>query len=185
MWIESHVTLRAHPKRLHLQSLTGWSTNETLGVLHSLWWWALQYAEDGDLSKYPPEMVAIAVEANLPNKGDFFKVLIESRWLDSDLKVRSWIDYVGKYLRGKYHTANPERLRQIWAKYGLEYKGKDREDRAVVTGKRRGSLRRVSEAPQQQAKEAQSDKQGRLEQAATTKTGGLAAFTGKYAGVEQ
>ncbi len=57
-WIESHQTLGRHPKALKLSRLLGVSLPEVIGHLHLLWWWALDHAQDGDLSGLEPEDIS-------------------------------------------------------------------------------------------------------------------------------
>ena len=61
-WIKSHDTLRQHPKTLRLSRLLAVNVRETIGLLHCLWWWCMDYAPDGDLSRYDPDEIAAAVD---------------------------------------------------------------------------------------------------------------------------
>jgi hypothetical protein len=120
-WIESHQQLVHHPKLLKLSNLTGWTLNETIGVLHRLWWWTLAYAEDGDLSKYEPTEICLALDLSQTkdrlNSESVFNLFIECNFIDSDLKIHDWLDYAGKYLTAKYRTSNPKKLIEIQKKY--------------------------------------------------------------------
>src|SRR5687767_5633894 len=51
-WIESHQEIARHPKTRKLARLLGGSVPTAIGHLHLLWWWAVDYAEDGWLGKY-------------------------------------------------------------------------------------------------------------------------------------
>jgi hypothetical protein len=51
-WIESHQTLARHPKARRAAALLGISLPQLIGHLHLLWWWAHDYAPDGDLSSF-------------------------------------------------------------------------------------------------------------------------------------
>lgn len=112
-WIESHQTLRKHPKLLHLCELTTWSINEAVGILHSLWWWTLDYAEDGDLSRYSSSQIALAIDAKLPDPSKLFSILIEVKFMRNDLKIHDWWNYAGRYLTAKYKNNNPSKLLKI------------------------------------------------------------------------
>jgi hypothetical protein len=59
-WLESHQDLRDHPKTARLRRRLGVSLPAAIGHLHLLWWWALTYADDGDLSGYDPDVIADA-----------------------------------------------------------------------------------------------------------------------------
>jgi hypothetical protein len=59
-WIESHTELARHPKTLRLARRLGVSLPAAIGHLHLLWWWALEYAPDGNLAVFSDEEVAQA-----------------------------------------------------------------------------------------------------------------------------
>lgn len=61
-WIESHQALRDHPKVARLCRLLDCSRVEAVGMLHLLWWWALDHAEDGDVSDYDALDLALAAD---------------------------------------------------------------------------------------------------------------------------
>lgn len=114
-WIESHQTLRNHPKlkkaarMLHVQNIT------MIGALHCLWWWALDYAQDGvlhDLDDYD-----IADAAGWDGEADsFVEVLVKTGFLeraDGDLIIHDWYDYAGKLIERR--ERNAERMRNARA----------------------------------------------------------------------
>ena len=51
-WIKSEQALASHPKLHMLAEDLGITIPETVGHLHLLWWWALDYCQDGYLTKY-------------------------------------------------------------------------------------------------------------------------------------
>lgn len=64
-WLKSDQSLRDHPKKDHLAELlfNGSTPNDvadyaSAGVLHYLWYWALDYAQDGDLGKFTDRQIA-------------------------------------------------------------------------------------------------------------------------------
>src|SRR5450756_2179828 len=61
-WIKSHQSLRTHPKTRKLARRLDVRVPEAIGTLHCLWWWAVDYAEDGDLSKFDHDDIADACE---------------------------------------------------------------------------------------------------------------------------
>jgi len=100
-WIESNQELGRHPKMKKLARLLSISWPEAVGYLHYLWWWALDFAQDGDLSKYEAGDIADAVMW----KGDpeeFVNALLEAGFLDANedggLEIHDWYDYAGKLL---------------------------------------------------------------------------------------
>ena len=50
-WIESHQELRHHYKTKRLARELKVTVAAAIGHLHCLWWWAIDFAPDGDLSK--------------------------------------------------------------------------------------------------------------------------------------
>ena len=60
-WIESHQEIWRHPKTKKLARLLKISVPTAVGYLHGLWYWAMDFAQDGDISKYDPEDIADAV----------------------------------------------------------------------------------------------------------------------------
>lgn len=61
-WIEAHQGLPQHPKTKRFARLLNISTREAVGSLFMLWWWALEYASDGDISKYDATDIADALQ---------------------------------------------------------------------------------------------------------------------------
>ena len=61
-WIEAHQGLPQHPKTKRFARMLNISTREAVGSLFMLWWWALEYASDGDISKYDATDIADALQ---------------------------------------------------------------------------------------------------------------------------
>lgn len=114
-WIESHTELLNHPKLLRLCSGLRCSINEGIGILSRFWWWSLTYAEDGDLSKFSPGELALAVGLEVENGEKFLSAMVDARFIDKApyLRVHDWFEYAGRYLSGKYRTSNPSKLKEI------------------------------------------------------------------------
>ena len=99
-WIESHQQVGRHPKTKKLARLLGVSLPTATGHLHYLWWWALDYAQDGDLSKFD----AYDISDAMLWEGDenvLLDALIESEYIDETdegLRLHDWMDYAGKLL---------------------------------------------------------------------------------------
>lgn len=106
-WIESHQTLRNHPKIVRAARALGISRVTMYGHMHCLWWWAMDYAQDGDISAFDPEDIAEAAEW----EGDanaFLAALLESarigdkpgllEMVDGALYIHDWYDYAGKLI---------------------------------------------------------------------------------------
>lgn len=111
-WIESHQALRNHPKTLKLARLLGVEKTTAIGILHCLWWWALDYAQDGDVTRYDAEDLAVACEWG----GDAAQLLSSLRSVGfmDDSQLHDWEEYGGRWLknREKYRTANADRQKR-------------------------------------------------------------------------
>lgn len=101
-WIPSHQELRDHPKARKASRHAGVSLPQMVGHLHMLWWWALDHAPDGDLSKYDaddladaamwegdPETLVKALRDCGPGESEGF--------LTDDHRLHDWDEYGGKY----------------------------------------------------------------------------------------
>lgn len=92
-WIESHQTLREHPKLFLLMESLDISQSEAIGLLHLLWWWAMDYAPDGVIEKFPPKQIARACDwRNAPSK--LLASLVSSGFAEkSPLRIHDWREY--------------------------------------------------------------------------------------------
>ena len=121
MWIESHQSLRNHPKVKKAARIAGINEFEMIGRLHCLWWWALDYAPDGDLTNYSDDDIEAAVdwtgqpglfvrsmiECGFNGHGGLIDVTQESR------EIHDWFEYAGKLLERR--AANADRMREARA----------------------------------------------------------------------
>lgn len=108
MWIESHQSLRDHPKLIRAARRLKITRPQLIGHLHCLWWWALDYAQDGDLSAYAVEDIADAAEWT-GDAADFVGALAETARIgdrpgflekqeSGAFLIHDWYDYAGKLL---------------------------------------------------------------------------------------
>lgn len=115
-WIESHQTLGQHPKTRKLAHLLGVSKPAAIGHLHCLWWWAVDYAEDGDLSRFDALDIAIGAEWD-GDETEFVTAMVKAGFLDEGpgdtFAVHDWDDYAGKLIERK--KANAKRMREARA----------------------------------------------------------------------
>ena len=114
-WIKSEQALASHPKVHLLAKELGVSVPQVLGHLHLLWWWALDYADDGNLTRY---------RDFIPNAsqwvGDeeyYTESLIKHGFIDvkdNELWIHDWLDYTGALIETREKDA--ERKRQARAR---------------------------------------------------------------------
>jgi hypothetical protein len=111
MYFESHQSLLRHPKTERAADLLGLPRAHLVGHLSCLWWWCLDYAKDGDLSRYSDAQIARAAEY----PGDavlFVSALVEAGFIDAAceepgpaLAVHDWADYGGKVIKQRRGNA--------------------------------------------------------------------------------
>lgn len=112
-WIESHQQLLRHPKTARLARLLGVSVPTAIGHLHCFWWWAMDYAPDGDLSHADELDIATAAMWE-GDERTFFEALERAGFIDLDpVRIHDWDDYGGKLNRKR--AAHAERMKQARA----------------------------------------------------------------------
>lgn len=117
-WIESHQTIAQHPKTRRSARTLGVTLPAMIGHLHLLWHWALDYAQDGDISAY--DAVDIAEAAMWEGDAEaFVDALVNCgpgdaagflAYDDGRLVIHDWWDYAGKLVARR--QADAERKRQ-------------------------------------------------------------------------
>lgn len=122
-WLKSHQSLSEHPKKDHLAELlfNGTTPNDVadfaaIGMLLRLWWWALDYAQDGDLARFTDRQVA----KGCGWQGDpkhLVQALTAAGFLDADRRIHDWDEYVGSLLAQR--ERDKERVRN-WRKSAAE-----------------------------------------------------------------
>ena len=131
-WVESHTVLIRHRKTVSFALELGIKPVQAVGHLHALWHSALEQAEDGDLSKWTKGFIAAAAcwEGDAEK---FCKALVDCGWMTEAGLLHDWLDYVGRYLRDRYHSKNRAKLVEMWAKHGRSY-GESTESPQKVGG---------------------------------------------------
>lgn len=111
-WIESHQEVAHHPKTRKLAKKLEIDLAAAIGHLHALWWWAVDYAEDGSLNKHTDEDIAIGALWDYDPK-TFVDALVECRWIDrngEDLSLHDWDEYAGRLVDKRRANAERKRL---------------------------------------------------------------------------
>ncbi len=106
-WIKSFSEIGNHPKTRRLSRLLKIPAVHVTGHLHFFWHWCMDFAKDGDLSRYAADDIADAVEWEGDPKA-FLNSMIQCGFIDDidgKLKVHDWDDYGGKYLLEKQRDA--------------------------------------------------------------------------------
>lgn len=129
-WLESHQTLANHPKTLKLARLLNVPRVTAVGHLHFLWWWALDYAQDGNLSKFDELDVAVAADWQ-GEPAVFVEGLKRAGFLDESGDIHDWNEYAGRLVERR--RADAERKRSARAKDVHRTSGGHPEDGARNT----------------------------------------------------
>ena len=99
-WIKSFQELLSHPKTKRLARMLGVTLPDVVGRLHLLWWWAMNYAKDGNLSKYDASDIADAVEWD-GDQGLLLNALIKTGFIDKNkdgtMVLRDWDTIKGDF----------------------------------------------------------------------------------------
>ena len=111
-WIELHQTIWTHRKTIMLAALLDIDEMYAAAHMIRLWTWALDNAQDGDLSGLPHKVIAFGAGW----KGDpdaFVHAAIQAGWIDQEgdrLVLHDWYDYAGRLIEKR--EANKERARK-------------------------------------------------------------------------
>jgi len=101
-WIESHQELRHHYKTKRLARELKVSTAAAVGHLHFLWWWAVDFAPDGDLTKFDDYEIADAMGYDGKDPAKAKSALISAGFLDNNeqgtITIHDWNEYAGRTL---------------------------------------------------------------------------------------
>jgi len=110
-WIESNQEVGRHPKTKKLARLLDISVVTAVGHLHYLWWWALDFAQEGVLTKFDECDISEACMW----EGDvkiFVDSLIAAGFIDkneSDLSIHDWYEYAGRLIERRQSDADRKR----------------------------------------------------------------------------
>lgn len=111
-WVESHQELGRHPKTRRASKLLSVSRAAVIGHLHCLWWWALDFAQDGVLTKFEADEIADACLWDGEPEA-LVAGLVGAGFLDAvegQLVVHDWGDYAGRLIERR--TSDAERKRR-------------------------------------------------------------------------
>ncbi|MDU4696414.1 MAG: hypothetical protein E6Y08_11400 [Paenibacillus sp.] len=106
-WIESHQGTDRHPKTRKFCRRLGLSVPAAVGHLHMFWWWAMDFADDGDISKFEPEDIADAMEYDGDSEA-LLTAMIDAGFIDqteTGRVIHDWYDYAGKLIERRKNDA--------------------------------------------------------------------------------
>ena len=109
-WIKSDQSLANHPKLILLARELGITKVKALGHLHLLWYWVLEYAEDG----YVRYLDLIPDACEWEEDGQvFLDALIKYEFIDetfdveinrAEYRIHDWLDYSGAFFEKKLYN---------------------------------------------------------------------------------
>jgi len=119
LYITVETALTRKPKFKRLIRVLKIDVDKGLALLVRLWSNVLELAEDGDITTWSAE--DIAEYSGWEKDPNFlYKTLLEAKWVEKNGKftlIHDWLDHAGKYLKSKYRTSNPNKIKEIWKKH--------------------------------------------------------------------
>ena len=113
-WIKSDSSLRNHPKTRRLARTLNICPFRAIGHLQCLWWWVMEYAPDGDISRH--DAVDIAEAAGWDGDPEqFLRALIScgpgdsDGFVDKSMQIHDWKDYGGALHEKRKSNADRQR----------------------------------------------------------------------------
>lgn len=128
LWIKSYQATDRDPQTKKFCRLTGLDIPRAVGSLHMIWWWAMDWAPDGDISNFEPIDLADAAHYD----GDpeaFFNALVEANYVGKTLEgyeVLNWHNIGGQVLESRKKAAakKAKQRENAAAKKAAEVEGK-------------------------------------------------------------
>jgi hypothetical protein len=108
-WVESHQEIGRHPKTKRAARLAGVSVPTMIGHLHLVWHWALDFAQDGDISGFDPWQLEDAALWD-GAEGVLYGALQGAGFIDADGERRSLHDWN----RGRHSQRERNAVRRAW-----------------------------------------------------------------------
>lgn len=151
-WIEAHQELPRHPKTKRFARMLKISIPQAVGHLFMFWWWALDYAENGDLSRYDADDLADAAQWD-GDPEEFLKAMIECgpggsygfiEKNESGMFVHDWEMYSGRLVekreknrqrqaKGRKNNAEEKKSKHVARESRVTSKSVARESQGYTT----------------------------------------------------
>lgn len=97
--MQMELSLRYHPKLLALAEATNTSRMLTYARIGHLLSFMLEFARDGDLSRFTAKQITGPLEIPAKDAEAFVAALHETGWLDPDGHWHDWWEHTGHYVR--------------------------------------------------------------------------------------
>ena len=131
-WIESHQKLKEESKLFDLAATMGWSKAEAIGRLHMFWWWCVDHAEDGDITKFTPQHFALVIDIEPAKGAEFMEAMRSAEFIECItpsqpnsapiFRIRNWWRYVRRFMQSRYKN-EPKKWRKIASFYKSPHRG--------------------------------------------------------------
>ena len=111
-WIELHQGLREHRKLFACADELKVSRIQMIGILTSVWLWALDNAQSGSLEGISNRTIARVCDWPEKKADALIDALIRTRWLDKhgeSVYIHDWSDYAGKLMESREKDRNRKR----------------------------------------------------------------------------
>ena len=117
-WIESHQKLASDPKLFDLMTSLSISRREAVGLLHMLWWWCVDHAENGDLRRFNPSHLSLAMDWDPKDAENLVNGLVKAGFLEQEpyFRISKWWKFSGRFMKQKYKDY-PEKWKQLESMY--------------------------------------------------------------------
>ena len=103
-WLELHQSVAWHKKTCALANKLKVRRPEALGLVATLWLWALEHAQDGALGHLTDREVAAAAGWHR-NPAEFVLALNAVGFLDADGAIHDWYDFAGRLIDQRQENA--------------------------------------------------------------------------------
>lgn len=133
-WTELHQGVAWHKKTVALGRELGVRRAEALGLIATLWLWALEHAQDGQLGHLTDKEVAAAAGWH-KSAAPFVEALATVRWLDEGGYLHDWHDYAGRLIEQRQTDLDKKRADREDKRQQRE---KAAEERRKKSGRRGG-----------------------------------------------
>lgn len=118
-WIESHQSLREHPKLSDMTKRLEINKAQAIGHLHMLWWWCIDYATNGRLERFSHVQIAEAA-GFVGDAKTFVDAIADSNFLDRNpLRVHDWRVFCGELIKKRLQYKLHKRRRKTFSENSL------------------------------------------------------------------
>lgn len=100
-WIELHQTLPSNKKTIRLKTALRIPTPHAVGLMCMLWLWAVDNAQDGDISSLTPKELAEVCVWSSRRADELQEALVQTGFVDRNgerLTIHDWEEYSGRLL---------------------------------------------------------------------------------------